>query len=411
MKFRLSALLLSCLLALQAQIQMNVQQLADFVRSELALKQHTDKQLAAYLKKVQLTEKLTDKTITDLETQGAGPRTTEALQQLRDQTASLKSPTHDATYSPTTAPDATAAGQNSVTLRPKQTIPPPDSVRQQQILDEIKQYAMTYTENLPNFICLQVTRRFVDFNLSDHYRLIDTVNAQLSYTEGKENYKLVSINNRYTNTSMEQLEGAVSVGEFGSLMKGIFDPKSEAEFGWDHWATLRGKRMAVYNYFIDSGHSSYSIEYHREQRIITAYKGLIYADPNTGAIFRITFVAVDIPGSFPVKEAAEILDYDDVDISGQPYICPLKADLRMRAGREKTKNEIEFRLYRKFGTESNIVYDAQAPAPLSDTQTQEQPPGASPAASAPTKAASSKSKSTSTSDPWTLPTPPPPPPQ
>src|SRR5690242_16148677 len=119
MKFRLSALLVSCLLALQAQIQMNVQQLADFVRSELALKQHTDKQLAAYLKKVQLTEKLTDKTITDLETQGAGPRTTEALQQLRDQTASLKSPTHDATYSPTTAPDTTAAGQNSVTLRPK----------------------------------------------------------------------------------------------------------------------------------------------------------------------------------------------------------------------------------------------------------------------------------------------------
>lgn len=412
MKFRLSALLLSCLLALQAQMQMNVQQLAEFVRSELALKQHTDKQLAAYLKKVQLSEKLTDKTITDLEAQGAGPRTAEALQQLRDRTASLKAPTHDPTYSPTTAPDATPAAQNSVTLRPKQTIPPPDSVRQQQILDEIKQYAMTYTENLPNFICLQVTRRFVDLNLSDHYRLLDTVNAQLSYTEGKENYKVVSVNNRVVNLGMEQLDGAVSVGEFGSLMKGIFDPRSEAEFGWDHWATLRGKRMAVFNYFIDSGHSTYSIEYQREQRIITAYKGLVYADPNTGAISRITFVAVDIPSSFPVKEAAEILDYDDVDISGQPYICPLKADLRMRAGREKTKNEIEFRLYRKFGTESNIVYDAQAPAPLSDNQTQEQPANASPSAPAPTKAAtSSKPKSTSTSDPWTLPTPPPPPPQ
>ncbi|MFL6352396.1 MAG: hypothetical protein ACJ74Z_11180 [Bryobacteraceae bacterium] len=411
MKFRLSALLLSCLLAMQAQMQMNVQQLADFVRSELALKQHTDKQLAAYLKKVQLTEKLTDKTITDLEAQGAGPRTTEALQQLRDQTATLKSPGHDSTYSPTTTPDATPTGQNSVTLRPKQTIPPPDSVRQQQILGEIKQYAMSYTENLPNFMCLQVTRRFVDFNLSDHYRLIDIVNAQLSYAEGKENYKLVSINNRYTNTSMEQLGGAVSVGEFGSLMNGIFDPKSEAEFGWDHWATLRGKRMAAFNYFIDSGHSTYSIEYQREQRIITAYKGLVYADPDTGAIFRIAFVAVDIPSSFPVKEASEILDYDDVDISGQPYICPLKADLRMRAGHERTKNDIEFRLYRKFGTESSIVYDAQAPAPLSDTQTQEQPASAVSATPAPTKAAASKPKSTSTSDPWTLPTPPPPPPQ
>jgi len=405
-------LVLSSVLALQAQMQMNVEQLAEFVRSELALKQHTDKQLAAYLKKVQLTEKLTDKTIIDLEAQGAGPRTVQSLQELRDHTASLKPPTQDATYSPTTAPDATPVGQNSVTLRPKQTIPPPDSVRQQQILDEIKQYAMTYTDNLPNFICLQVTRRSVDFDSSDHYRLIDTVNAQLSYTEGKENYKLVSVNNRVVNLGMEQLGGAVSVGEFGSLMKGIFDAKSEAEFGWDHWATLRGKRMAVFNYFIDSGHSSYSIEYNREQRIITAYRGLVYADEYTGAISRITFVAVDIPKSFPVNEATEILDYDDVNISGQPYICPLKADLRMRAGREKTKNDIEFRLYRKFGTESNIVYDAQAPAPLSDTQTQEQPANASRAAPASTQAAApSKAKSTSTSDPWTLPTPPPPPPQ
>jgi hypothetical protein len=412
MKFRLGVLVLSVVLALQAQMQMNIEQLAEFVRSELALKQHTDKQIAAYLKKVQLSEKLTDKTITDLEAQGAGPRTIEALQELRDRTAGLKPPAQDSTYSPTTAPNTTSTVQNSITLRPKQTIPPPDSVRQQQILDQIKQYAMTYTENLPNFICLQVTRRYVDFNSSDHYRIVDTVNAQLSYAEGKENYKLVSVNNRYTNQSMEELGGTRSVGEFGSFMKSIFDPKSEAEFGWDHWATLRGKRMAVFNYFIDSGHSSYSIEYNREQRIITAYKGLVYADEYTGAVSRITFVAVDIPKSFPVNEATEILDYDDVDISGHPYTCPLKADLRLRAGREKTKNEIEFRLYRKFGTESNIVYDAQAPAPLPDTQTHEQPANVSPGTPASSNAAAPvKPKSTSTSGPWTLPTPPPPPPQ
>ncbi len=410
MKYRLSVFVLSLALALQAQMQMNVEQLADFVRSELALKQHTDKQVAAYLKKIQLTEKLTDKTITDLEAQGAGPRTVQALQELRDRTASLKPPTQEATSSPATAPGATSPAQSGVVMGPRSAIPPPDSVRQQQILDEIKQYAMTYTENLPNFMCLQVTRRYVDFNLSDHYRIMDTVNAQLRYSQGKEDYKLVSVNNRYTNETMEQLGGAISVGEFGSLMRGIFDPKSEAEFGWDHWGTLRGKRMAVFNYFIDSGHSNYSIDYQREQRIITAYKGLIYADEYTGAIFRITFVAVDIPRSFPVNEASEILDYDDVDIGGQQYICPLKADMRMRAGRQRTKNEIEFRLYRKFGTESTIVYDAVAPAPLSQTQTQEQP--ASTATPGSSKAAVPRPpKSTSTSDPWTLPTPPPPPPQ
>ena len=65
MKFRLSLLVLCCAIALQAQMDMNVDQLAQFIRSELALKQHTDKQIAVYLKKVHLSEKLPDKTIED----------------------------------------------------------------------------------------------------------------------------------------------------------------------------------------------------------------------------------------------------------------------------------------------------------------------------------------------------------
>ncbi len=432
MKFRLSAagfwpilctiLLLFCsALALQAQMQMNVQQLADFVRSELALHHQTDKKLGEYIRKIQLTEKLTDKTITDLEAQGAGPRTVEALQYLRDQTLKMKPPAQDATYSPATVPDNTLSpGPKTVSLQPKPVFPPPDSVRQQQILDRMRDYAMNYTENLPNFICTQVTRRYVDPNVSDdHYRIIDTVVTKLSYNEGREKYEVVSVNNRpMMNISLEQLKGGtVSTGEFGTLMRGIFEPKSEADFGWDHWASLRGKRMAVFNYFIDSGHSNYSIDYNGEQKIITAYKGLVYADEHTGTISRITFEAVDIPRSFPVNAATERLDYDEVEISGQTYICPLVAVVYLTAGREKTKNEIEFRLYKKFGTESVITYDTKAPAPLPESQTQEQPPPAAPApqtANPPAStapASKTSAKSTSTSDPWTLPSAPPPPPQ
>jgi hypothetical protein len=198
--------------------------------------------------------------------------------------------------------------------------------------------------------------------------------------------------------------GAVSTGEFGSLMREIFERKSEAEFSWDHWATLRGRRMAVFNYFIDSGHSAWSITYgadkNDEQRIVTAYRGLIYADPNTGEIARIKFVAVDIPRTFPVSETTETLDYDLVEISGQQFVVPLKAVLLMKAGRESSKNEIEFRSYRKFESGSTITYDldpnATPPPPLPASATEEKP-----ATTAPSKR----------ENPWVLPTPPPPPPQ
>ena len=429
MKFRLTVLVVSFALALQAQMQMNIQQLADFVRSELALGQHTDKQIAAYVKKLDLTEKLTDKTILDLQAQGAGAKTVEALRELRDKTANMKPPTHDSTYSPATAPDNTLRqGPATVTLGAKAPpIPPPDSVRQEKIKDLMRQYAMSYTQNLPNFICVQVTRQYVDPYGGDAYRSIGNILARVSYNQGREKYVVYSVNGHLMETSMEGLPmsngGAVSTGEFGSLMREIFEPHSDAEFGWDHWATLRGRRMAVFNYFIDSGHSSYSITYEAgrpdEQRIITAYKGLIYADENTGEIGRITFVAVDIPKSFPVSKATEILDYDAVDISGQQYICPLVAKLYMQAERQSSKNEIEFRNYRKFGTETNIKYDMDpnAPPPLPANKTEEQPATSSgskstnagpPRKSQPAKPAEQNG---SGSNPWTLPTPPPPPPQ
>jgi hypothetical protein len=205
------------------------------------------------------------------------------------------------------------------------------------------------------------------------------------------------------------------------MMREIFEDKSGATFNWDHWATLRGRRMAVFNYAIGSGRSGYSISYSSgpgdEQRIYTAYRGLIYADQDTGEIARITFEAIDIPQSFPVRQATEVLDYDLVDINGQQYVTPRAAKLYMTAGREKTKNELEFRNYRKFGTESAITYEmnptAPPPPPLPDSK--EEPVTASPSNASGTddakKADGSKTTNSNTSaNPWAVPTAPPPPP-
>ncbi len=417
MKLRLvSALLLCSALGLQAQMEMNVQQLVDFIRSEIALHQHTDKQIAAYLKKIKLSEKLTDKTILDLEAQGAQPKTVAALQELRDQAASLKSPAHDATYSPATAPeDAGTGGSATVRLNSRAApIPPPDSVRQQEILSRIKDYALSYTKNLPNFICVEVIRRYVDPMSADHYQSIGNVLARVSYNQGQESYKVYSVNGHVEDTTIDRAAaggGAISQGEFGSMMREIFEEKSGATFNWDHWATLRGRRMAVFNYAIGSGRSGYSISYSSgpgdEQRIYTAYRGLIYADQDTGEIARITFDAIDIPSSFPVKQATEILDYDLVDINGQQYVTPRAAKLYMSAGREKTKNELEFRNYRKFGTESAIQYEmdptAPAPPPLPDSKEE-------PATASPDKNKATPKATSPTNNPWAVPTAPPPPP-
>lgn len=409
MRFR-GLLILGLAAVVWSQTDMNVAQVADFIRSELALKQHTDKQIAIYVRKLHLSEKLTDKTIIDLQAQGAGPKTVEALKALQAETANLTPPSHDATYSPATVKEPAAAiGSPTVTLSAKAApIPPPDSVTQQRILDAIKEYALNYTANLPNFVCVQVTRQAIDPNGADNYRSLGTILAKVGYNEGQEHYNVYSVNGKLTDSTMEKLKGggARSTGEFGSMMREVFDPKSEAEFNWDHWGTIRGRRMAVFNFAIDSGHSNYTISYGGEvdeQRIITAYNGLVYADPATGEISRIKFVAVNIPKSFPVRETSEVLDYDLTDISGKPYVVPLTAQLWMRAGRESSHNEIEFRNYRKYGTDSSIKYDVDVDPkslpPLPDSQTKEQP------------AEASKPAPAANGNPFGLPTAPPPPPR
>jgi hypothetical protein len=416
------SLLLAISSVLFAQTQMNVEQLVEMVRSELATKFHTDKQIGAAIRQIELTEKLTDKTIIDLEAQGAQGKTVEALKYLRDKTANMRPPSQDSTFSPATAKDQPVTTENpTATLAPKPApIPPPSSVRQQEIIQAMRDYAINYTKSLPNFFCVEVTRQHMDPNGGESYRSIGTILSKVGYNEGREYYNVYSINGKLTETTMDNVKsgGATSSGEFGSLMRTIFDPRSQAELNWERWTTLRGRRMAVFSYFVDSGHSEWYITYgadkNDQQRIVTAYRGSVFADANTGEIDRIKFEAVDIPRSFPVQATSEILDYDLVAISGQQFIVPLKAKLLMKAGRESSMNEIEFRNYRKFESDSFIKYDLDpnAPPPIPSSATEEKPAAPTPStASEPAKTDDSKTQEAPRKpNPWLLPTDVPPPP-
>jgi hypothetical protein len=383
MRYPLVLLVFCSGLALFAQMSMSVQQVAETVRSSLALK-YDDKKIADFIKKVKLIEQLDERTIQDLQRQGAGPKTVKALEGLREQSASLKPPAQPvkdrAPDLDTPAP--TSTGTN---MRVAHQPAPLDSRHQAELLNLMRSYAGSYTDSLPNFICTQVTRRSVSANHGDSFHLVDTIAAKLSYNEGREDYKIILVNNQMANTSMDRIGGAISTGEFGSLLKDVFANYSEAEFAWDHWATLRGKKVAAFNYVIDSGHSRFTLDWDRgAQRIVTAYKGLVYADENTGAVARVTFEALDIPAGFPIRYAHDTLDYDDVQIGDTKYFVPLKAVVRMTAqgsditnqgGRMAvqtidTKNEVEFRNYRRFGTESTITF---APDPLPEEKTTEKP--------------------------------------
>src|SRR5258708_19942336 len=85
-----TALLMVALYSVCAQTEhtLTVNQLASFVQSSIQLK-HPDKQVASYLLKLKLSERLDARTVEELEGLGAGLSTMEALRKMVETSASL----------------------------------------------------------------------------------------------------------------------------------------------------------------------------------------------------------------------------------------------------------------------------------------------------------------------------------
>ena len=362
MLYRLAAAVFVIAVPALAQ-PMSVQQLTRFLDSSVRMKQ-TDKEVASFLSKTKLTEKLDDRTIENLQSLGIGPRTFAALRLLRGQSQALP-----------------AASQDISESKPR-PIPPPAAEEQTAIIRRLRDYASNYTHSLPDFICTQVTRRYLAAAPGGRYdsmarqdsswQLQDTLTMRLSYFEQKEDYKLILVNDAVTQQDYRKLGGATSTGEFGSMLKEIFARETAAHFEWDHWATLRGRRAMAFAYEVAQEHAHWALEYEQKLHLFPAYSGLIYVDRDTRDVLRVTLMAQEIPPSFPIQQAETILDYDYQTLSDHRFLLPLKAENRMRSSDVLTRNDVEFRLYRKFSSESEIRYDT--PDPLPEDQTREETP-------------------------------------
>ena len=368
--FRLAASGLLWAVAGLAQAQFTVDKLVQFITSSISNKMG-DVEVAKYLAGVRMSEKLDPRLVEDLQGKGAGTKTVAALNRLAEMSATLTPP---------------AAKVEPPKPKP---IPPPSYEEQNRILSAVREYALNYSKSLPDFISLQVTLRYGDRNYKagseGSWSQLDRVAAKLSFFDQHEKYELISSNDTpLLGKSIESLDGAVSTGEFGTVMREIFDPASAAEFHWLRWGNLRNQLCHVYSYVIDQPHSKETIDYNKgEARATPGYHGLIFVPSGSDTILRIT-VEPDIAPGFPLQEVHQLVDYKYVDISGQKFLLPSFAQVIMRHDRLANKNEIEFRAYRKYSADTSIKFEEADDPAVPDDQKKEQPAAITPgAASAP----------------------------
>jgi hypothetical protein len=89
---------------------------------------------------------------------------------------------------------------------------------------------------------------------------------------------------------------------------------------------------------------------------VIAYHGSVYGDAETGAVWRIEDAANDLPRELETKSMSTAIDYDDVEIGGKTYVLPVQASIWVATNANHIRNDLEFRNYRKFETDSVIKY-------------------------------------------------------
>jgi hypothetical protein len=339
---------------------LSVQQLVDFLQN--AAKTSSDKDIAAYLSKVRLTERLDSRTIETIQGYGAGPKTVAALQKLL------------------AASSAMAAPAPLKVVEPAKPAPPPSSEAQAEIIAAVREYALNYSRNLPDFICAQVTKRSMApapggkyhqyaGSGSPAWQTIDTLTIRLSYFDQKENYKLLLRNNMPSTEDYAKVGGPKSFGDFGSLLREVFEQSSQARFEWDHWGTLRGQSVMAFAYRVPQATSQYRLAVEEQNlSIVTGYRGLVLVDATTHEVLRVTVEAENIPRNFPIKTAETRLDYEPQNLSGHKFLLPSRSQILMSGTDVLNRIELSFKLYRKYSAESELKFDSEVLPPLPDGQ-------------------------------------------
>jgi hypothetical protein len=322
--------------ALAAQAARTADELVSYIKNAIAQK-YKDADVAATLQGMKLSTRLDPKEVTELQHLGAGPKTVAALTRLAESSASI----------------APAAPKAAAVAAPAPA--PPD---QKAMIEEVRTNSLNYTSALPNYICRQVTKRRVDPAGSGTWRDADTIVEQLSFFDQRESYKVVMVNNSMVTNNLQhdQLGGATSSGEFGSILRGIFAPESETEFSWERWGNLRGRVQEVFTF--RTGRPIYSIRHADSRRTIsTAVHGQVFVDRETRMVMRIHLECEGIPEDFPIRSVTLDQDYDFADIGGQQFLVPLHSDVKSREARYESWNEVTFSGYRKFAADATITFD------------------------------------------------------
>ncbi len=236
--------------------------------------------------------------------------------------------------------------------------PPPSWQEFDSILADAGQHALAYRDSLPDFLCVKVTDRSVDAKNNNEWKHKDSITEGLRYHEKTEEWAPLQADGQSASGkgAMGNAEGASqSEGEFGEVLKAIFQPSSKADFKWKEAQQLGNQTVHVFNYKVGIENSDYRVEGAAGAKVPVGFYGQVFIEASTHAIRRVTLTISNLGKDPAVRPSTMILDYDSVVIGGQSYLLPVAEEVRVKTGEHQTTmKQMEFRDYKPYGTNVTI---------------------------------------------------------
>lgn len=242
-----------------------------------------------------------------------------------------------------------------ITPLPADSIARPSDDEVERIIAGARKNAVNYAAKLPNFLCIELTDRSVDSSGNGKWRRKDSFGELLRYADNQETRTTLEVDGRPSKVKRADMNGPISLGEFGHLLSLIFQPSSKAEFHWKETDALASGTVQVFEYRVDRKNDSMVLS-DSNGKVYAGFHGLAYIDSSTLGIRRVTMEADDIPANFSIHAASIAVDYDYVSVGTRDYLMPIRGTIRVKRGKhESNLNQVVFQNYRRYASQVKVI--------------------------------------------------------
>ena len=214
---------------------------------------------------------------------------------------------------------------------------------------------LLYTD-LQSFVCSEHMDRYRGRLNGDNPHRIDTVNAQISFENGVENYSGIVQNGRQR-AALTNLTGAWSEGEFGTLLRQTRALLSTQAVASATNADLNGTPAALYSVEVSGKDSPWDLTLNSQQYRVP-FVTRVWVSKSSGQILQIARTSTAMPPDSGISEIQWSVNLKPVELEGKTWLLPNTGEYSVLYAQSNRRewNTIDFSDYHRYASRSVIHF-------------------------------------------------------